>query len=88
MDELLRASDDSLPGLLATLFMSNARQRQLVPEIANWRRDPSRAIAFLSSMAADNVAMPARDATAATRATMVMHDVCFMPSAYLLPRFF
>jgi hypothetical protein len=71
MDQLLRASDDSLDSILASLPLTDSRKKSLLPEIAKWRRDPLNAIAFMSSIAAANAAAPSR-CTVTARATMVI----------------
>lgn len=70
MDQLLRASEDRLDGILASLALSDDRKRGLLPDIAKWRRDPMSAIAFMSSVAAANAAAPSRY-TVTAHTTMV-----------------
>ena len=70
MDQLLRASDDRLDGILASLPLTDDRKRGLLPDIAKWRGDPMSAIAFMSSVAAANAVAPSRY-TVTAHTTMV-----------------
>ncbi len=83
MDKLLRVSEDHLPSVLAALPLPDARKKAILPQLGQWRRDPLNAIAYMSSVAEDNLAASARPARAVRRATLVIASLSVFWSCHV-----
>jgi hypothetical protein len=87
MDKLLRVNEDHLPSVLAALPLPDARKKAVMLQLGKWRRDPLKAITYMSSVAEDNLAASARPARAVRRATMVIASLSVFRSSDVLLTF-